>query len=82
MIAQVSGLNDMYSYHFCLFNIVAMITFNQSVYMVSESDGEVHLEITLSNQTSRSIGLTVEISSVSTNATGRHCVCLKHIVIV
>jgi len=59
-----------------------MITFNQSVYMVGESDGEVHLEINLSNQTSRSIDLTVEVLSDGTNATGRHCACLKHVVIM
>ena len=62
--------------------IVAMMTFNQSVYMIGESDGEVHLEINLSNKTSRSIGLTVEVLSDGTNATGRYCVCLKCIVIV
>jgi len=65
----------MYSDHFCLFNIVAMITFNQSIYMVGESDGEIHLEINLSNQTSRSIGLTVEVLSDGTNATGRYWEC-------
>jgi len=65
----------MYSDHFCLFNIVAMITFNQSVYMVGESDGEIYLEINLSNQTSRSIGVTVEVLTDGTNATGRYCEC-------
>jgi len=52
-----------------------MMTFNQSVYMVGESDGEIHFEINLSNQTSRSISLTVEVLTDGTNATGRHCVC-------
>ena len=50
------------------------MTFNQSAYMVGESDGEVHLEINLSNQTSQSIGLTVETLTDGTNATGRHFV--------
>ncbi|XP_065910088.1 uncharacterized protein [Dysidea avara] len=49
---------------------VARMTFNQSAYMVGESDGEVHLEINLSNQTSQSIGLTVETLTDGTNATG------------
>ena len=43
--------------------------------MVGESDGEIHLEINLSNQTSRSIGLTVEVLTHGTNATGRYCEC-------
>ena len=58
------------------------MTFNQSVYMVGESDGEVHLEINLSNQTSRSINLTVEVLSDGTNATGRYCACIKCIVML
>ena len=54
------------------------MTFNQSVYMVGESDGEVHLEINLSNQTAQSVNLTVEILADRTNATGRYCACIKH----
>jgi len=41
--------------------------------MVGESDGEVHLEISVSNQTSRSIGLTIEVLADGTNATGKYC---------
>ena len=39
--------------------------------MVGESDGEVYLKINLTNQTSRSIDLTVEILTDGTNATGK-----------
>ena len=82
LIVQVSEFIDMYSDHFCLFNIAALITFNQSVYMVGESDEEVYLTINLSNKTSRSIGLILEVLTNGTNATSRYCVCLKHVVIV
>ena len=71
-----------FSHFLCPFYIVARMTFNQSVYMVGESDGEVHLEINLSNQTSRSINLTVEVLTDGTNATGRCCACIKCIVIL
>jgi len=43
--------------------------------MVGESGGEVYLEINLSNRTSRSIDLTVEVSTDGTNATGMQSLC-------
>ena len=52
--------------------------------MVGESDGEVNLKINLSNRTSRSIALTVEILADGTNATGKWSISFfsKHIVML
>ena len=50
--------------------------------MVGESDGVVYLRIDLSNRTSLSIDLTVEILTNGINATGKWSFFSKHIVML